>query len=126
MRVGHVICEGLLRFRGSRRMNLVWRVNAFGPPLGLDFRPQAGKKVVQGRHGLSELIGVEILFLFRGSAEQLLEKRSIFLLASVVVRPDVLEIRSIGQRILGDEVNIAPIKAWISPALGRDEAFTKN
>ena len=48
--------------------------------------------------------------------------------AAIVMSADVIEIRAVGQCVLRDDINVAPLKFWVGVCLAarRNKAFAKN
>ena len=44
----------------------------------------------------------------------------------IVMSPDVIKVGAVSERVLGDDVDIAPVKIWITLVFGSCETFAKN
>ena len=106
------IVETLLRILGVGDVNFLRRINALGPAPVLDLFAVVGENPVEKSQ--------------RRGFEEILEEGRIDLRAAVVVRADVVQIRAVGQGVLGDDIDIAPVEFGIAALLGRDEAFAED
>ena len=95
-----------------------------GPPLPLDAGPQRLENVVQRL----EPRGRAVENLRQFGREEHLEKRRVQSAAPVVLRTDVVQISRVGQRVLGDDIAVPPVKILVLLRLAavRNEALAKD
>src|SRR5439155_11976739 len=93
-----------------------------------DARAQSLKVVVERHDGASQQVGGIVLLALLARPEQLLEKRRVWLRAAIVLGADVIQVGAIGQRGLGDDIDVAAIKMLVLGRLAivRDEALAED
>ena len=125
--ISKVFLERALRIVIGRRDDLPRRIDAGGPAARFDFRAQIGEELVDGHEHPRNKIRLVVLLDLARPAEQLLEKRRIFLGAPIIMRADVAEVSAVGQRVLRNQINVAAVENRIFGLLaGRNEALTKD
>ena len=97
-------------------------------PRFLNFISQFEKQAVQRLHRPRNEIGGIVFPAFLVGTQQLLEERRIDLCAPIILRPDVIEVSAVGQRVLGDNIHIPPIELLIELRLAfvRDKTVAKD
>ncbi len=127
--IRHILPVTTLGIKRRGDVNLLGRVNPFLPAAGFNPCPQLRQRLVQClvRQAGQEIRRIVLLDFVR-SAKEFLKKWRIDLLAPVVLSADVIHVRAVRQRVLCDDVNIAPVKFLVLFGLlvVRGEAFAKD
>ena len=119
-----VLLEAVLGILRRRDVNFVGRINAFGAAAGFDVRAEFGERHVQDVIGTRSDNGILTSALFGPSGmprtyfKNSLKNGGSFCWLRIVLGAEVIQIGSVGERILRDEINIAPVKFLILPPAG--------
>ena len=125
--IGHVFHISLVGICQGGCVDFLARVDSLGSTFIFHIGPHAHHGLIQGPGSSCQAVGREVEFFFRSGAKHFLEEGWILLSTAEIMGPDVIQIGTISQRILSNEIHISAIKIRISWLFRRwKKAFAKN